>query len=103
MLKVRFENYSRFLGTLSNKKRFAIIHLLLEEGPLNVTQLCRKLKFEQSTVSHHLKKLATCQYIFQKKNGKEREYKLNQKTIRPLLKLIDGHVKTYCREGKNCW
>lgn len=100
---MKIENYSKFLGTLSSKKRFAIIHLLLEKGPLNVTQICQKLKFEQSTVSHHLKRLSRCHYIFQEKNGKEHLYKLNEKTIKPLLKLIDEHVKNYCFCGENCY
>lgn len=94
--------YSTFLGTLASRKRFAIIHLLLTAGPLNVTTICDKLNFEQSTVSHHLKRLAACQYIFQEKNGKEHVYKLNDKTIKLLLKIIDKHVAEYCCHGRRC-
>lgn len=96
------QKYSKFLGTLSSRKRFAIIHLLLEKGPLNVTKICTELDFEQSTVSHHLKRLSECRYIFRKKNGKERIYKLNDKTIKPILKIIDFHVQNYCHCGDRC-
>ena len=99
---MKVNQYSKFLGTLSSKKRFAIIHLLLEKGSLNVTQIGSNLKFEQSTVSHHLKRLMICHYIFQEKNGKEHIYKLNEKTIKPLLKIIDKHVKDYCFCGASC-
>ncbi len=97
---MKYREYTRFLSTLSNEMRFAIIHLLLEEGSLNVTQICRKLGFEQSTVSHHLKDLSSCQYVFAKRKGKERVYSLNEETIVPLLKIIDKHVKKYCPNCK---
>lgn len=99
MKKNKYDEYSPFLRTLSGRKRFAIARALLDNGPLNVTQICRKTGFEQSTVSHHLRGLASCQYVFSKPNGKKRVYSLNDDTIVPLLKIIDRHVARYC---KNC-
>ena len=93
--------YTRFLGTLANKDRFSIIQLLYREGPLNVTQIYKKLKFKQSTVSNHLKRLSSCNYVFLKPNGQERIYELNKQTIVPLMKLIDKHVSNYCPNCAN--
>ncbi|MBI1978681.1 MAG: winged helix-turn-helix transcriptional regulator [Candidatus Aenigmarchaeota archaeon] len=90
--------YKLFFGTLSNEIRLKILHALAEK-PKNVTQLTNELGFDQTTVSKNLKRLATCQFITNKKIGKHSIYSLNKKTILPLLKLIDRHVDKYC---KNC-
>ncbi len=99
MKKNKYDRYSRFLHTLSGRKRFSIARVLLDDGPMNVTQICRKTGFEQSTVSHHLRGLASCQYVFLKPDGKQRVYSLNEDTLVPLLRIIDRHVRKYC---KNC-
>lgn len=96
MSNSRYDEHARFLSTLSNTKRFAIIRLLLGKRGLNVTQIVEFTGFDQSTVSHCLKRLASCQYVFSKPNGKERIYSLNKDTIVPLLRLIGRHVKKYC-------
>lgn len=88
--------YDTFFITLANEKRLAIIHFLAQNGPSNVTQIAEGTKIEQSAVSHNLKKLLSCQFIHIKPSGKERIYTLNEETIKPLLELMDKHVKNYC-------
>lgn len=90
--------YDRFLTTLSNKVRLAIINEL-QKNPKNVTQLTSELKVHQTTVSHSLKRLLDCGFVFVERNGKERVYALNKKTIKPLLKLMEEHVDNYCAKG----
>ena len=90
--------YDRFLTTLSNKVRLSIVHSL-KDNPKNVTQLTNELKIHQTTVSHSLKRLLDCGFVFVERNGKERVYSLNKKTIRPLLKLMEEHVDNYCAKG----
>ena len=90
--------YDRFLTTLSNKVRLTIIHSL-KDNPKNVTQLTNELKIHQTTVSHSLKRLHDCGFVFVKQKGKERIYSLNKKTIKPLLKLMEEHVDNYCTKG----
>ena len=87
-----------FFGTLDNKYRFKIINALRNE-PKNVTEICKALNMNQTTVSHNLARLKTCGFVFVRNNGKERIYSLNSRTIKPLMKLIDEHMNTYC---KNC-
>lgn len=102
MSKNAYTKYRRFLFMLSGLKRFTIIRALLKNGEMNVSQIVKKTGFEQSTVSHCLSQLASCQYVFSKPNGKEKIYSLNKDTIAPLLKVIDKHVEKYCPKCELC-
>jgi DNA-binding transcriptional ArsR family regulator len=88
--------YKLFFGTLGNDIRLKILHALVKK-PKNVTQLTNELGFDQTTVSKNLKRLATCQFITNKKVGKNSIYSLNKETILPLLKLIDKHTEKFCK------
>lgn len=93
--------YKLFFGTLANNQRLEIINLL-RKSPRNVTQICRELEFNQTTVSHHLAVLKKCSFVFAEKNGKERVYSLNKKTIQPLMELIDSHTEEFCKYLCGC-
>ncbi|HEX9721824.1 MAG TPA: metalloregulator ArsR/SmtB family transcription factor [Candidatus Paceibacterota bacterium] len=92
--KHKHEPYKIFFETLSNKARWEIIHLL-QKGERNVTGIAKDLGYEQSLVSHHLKRLEICGFVKVEQNGKERVYQLN-KLIIPLLNLVDKHINTFC-------
>lgn len=89
--------YKRFFDTLANKTRLDIIHAL-KENPLCVSELTEKLDYDQSTISHNLKKLKTCRFVTCSKEGKQRYYELNHETIEPLLELMDKHVEKFCSQ-----
>jgi len=89
-------SHQQFLKTLGNPKRMELM-LLLMKGPMTVTELMKRSGMEQSTVSHHLKRLKLCQFVKNKANGKERIYSVNEETIEPLFRLMDKHVKKYCQ------
>lgn len=89
--------YKFFFHTLANKTRLEIIHALLD-GEMNVTELTKKLKMKQSTISHTLKRLLLCQFIHIRREGPSHYYSLNKETIEPLLKLIDRHVNKFCKK-----
>lgn len=93
--------YKLFFGTLANNQRLEIINLL-RKSPKTVTRICQKLKFNQTTVSHHLAILKKCSFVFVEKNGKERVYSLNKKTIKPLMELIDSHTNQFCEYLCGC-
>ena len=92
------DTYKIFFGTLNNRYRVEIINLLRKKSR-NVTEISKALNMNQTTVSHNLARLKKCGFVFVRNNGKERVYTLNSKTIKPLMKLIDEHMNTYC---KNC-
>ena len=91
------EPYNRFFGTLANQYRLDIIEALFN-GKGTVTQLVKSLKFEQSTVSHNLRRLEECGFVSVIPNGKERIYSLNKETIKPLLSLMKKHMDKYCKK-----
>ena len=92
--------YETFFLNFSNKTKLDII-LALKEKPLNVTEITKKLDAEQSKISHNLKKLAACNLINVKQQGKMRIYSLNHNTVLPILKLVEKHVQNHCK-GSCC-
>ncbi len=87
-----------FFETLGNQTRWDIIHLL-GDTPHRVTDIADKLGYEQSLVSHHLKRLETCGFVKAETNGAERIYSLNKKTIGHLLQLVENHVNQFCKKA----
>ena len=94
-MKHSMETYQLFFGSLANPNRLEIVNLL-REGKKNVGEICEATGFEQTMVSHNLKRLERCGMVFATREGKFRYYELNQKSIFPLLKLIDEHMAEYC-------
>lgn len=92
------EPHKLFFETLGNKTRWDIVHLL-QKKPYRVTEIAEKLGYEQSLVSHHLRRLETCGFVKVEQKGIERIYELNKKTVRPLLKLVDQHVNKFCKQA----
>ena len=94
--------YKLFFSSLANTNRLAIVNTL-RSGKKTVSEICKTTNFEQTMVSHNLKRLEHCGMVFGKQEGKFRYYSVNQNTIQPLLKMIDSHIKKYCckiLEGK---
>lgn len=91
------KSYNLFFETIGNKTRLKILELLYEK-PMSVSDICKELNEEQSKISHNLKKLNECHFIDVKQIGKKRIYSLNKKTMIPLMKLVDKHVRCYCKE-----
>ncbi len=91
------ESYTIFFETLSNKVRWEIIHLLKKKN-YRATYIAEALGYEQSHISHHLKRLERCGFVQVEQKGKERIYSLNKDTIQPLLTLADKHINNYCRK-----
>ncbi|MEM2111258.1 MAG: metalloregulator ArsR/SmtB family transcription factor [Candidatus Bathyarchaeia archaeon] len=88
-----------FFSTLSNPTRLAILELL-KNNPMNVTQISKALNQDQSMISHNLKPLIRCCFIFVEKRRKKRIYSLNSETMDSLFKLVEGHKDKYCRNQK---
>lgn len=90
------ETYYLFFGKLANKLKVDIISELRQK-PSSVMQLVKKLKVEQSKLSHALASLRCCNIVLVKRSGKERIYSLNKETILPILEIIDNHERKYCK------
>jgi len=94
------ETCSLFFSTLANPTRLAILELL-RYGPRNVTAISEALNQEQSMISHNLKSLERCRFVFSERRKKERFYSLNKETMEQLFKIFSYHAEKYCpTEGK---
>lgn len=94
--KQLYQAYKLFLNTLSSEQRLKILNLLRKNKKMNVSEIQKATGFEQSVVSHNLRRLKHCGFITKEVKGKYRYYKLNEKTIKPILTLIDKHMKKNC-------
>ncbi len=85
-----------FFQTLGNPVRWGIVQLLREHGPQPAHAICRALRVEQSRCSHNLRRLERCGFLTARRNGRERVYALDTRTVGPLLKLVGRHVRAFC-------
>ncbi len=95
------ETCYQFFSTLANPTRLAILELLLS-GPRNVTEISDALDQEQSMISHNLKPLERCSFVFSERKQKKRFYSLNKETMEPLFKIFGYHADKYCPTGGKC-
>jgi DNA-binding transcriptional ArsR family regulator len=95
---MRCNSYNKFFEVMSNKVRLSIIESLLTSDKC-VSEICADINQEQSKVSHNLKILHDCYIVGQSIDGKKRVYSLNKETILPIIKLVNQHVKSNCKEG----
>lgn len=91
----------QFFSTLANPTRLAILELL-REGPKNVTEIAEALKKEQSLISHNLKPLLRCRFVFSERRKRERFYYLNKETMEKLFKIFAYHAEKYCPAKGRC-
>ncbi len=92
--------YHIFFKNLANPLKIKIISEL-KNNPSSVNELSKKIKVEQSKLSHALANLKFCNIVIVKQKGKQRIYSLNKKTIIPILKIIDKHKINFCEKCKN--
>ena len=91
----------RFFSNLSNPTRLAAIEQLMKK-PMSVNELAEFLGQEQSMVSHNLKPLLECNFVYLKRQGKQRIYSANKETIGALFKAVENHEKKFCPTGGKC-
>ena len=95
------ETCNLFFSTLSNPTRLGILELL-REAPRDVTTIAEALNQEQSMISHNLKTLVRCRFVFVEKRWRNHVYSLNRETMEPIFKIIDNHAEKYCPYKGEC-
>ena len=66
----------------SSKGRVKIIKILVEEGELNISEICRKARLNHTTTLQHLNFLIETGLIQEKKFGRIRIYRLKEENIK---------------------
>jgi DNA-binding transcriptional ArsR family regulator len=81
---------------VANKTRITVLHLLYKNGEMNVNDICRKVKCEQSLVSHHLSGMRNLGILKIRREGKNIYYSLNNlKLYESMLNVKDVHFATF--------
>lgn len=102
MTNSSFVLYEKFFKTISNETRFEIVRILLK-GPMSVNDISKSLKFEQSRVSHNLKRLECFGFITCECKGKQRIYSIDKMShIVEIMKGIDKYITKYNKRLKEC-
>ena len=91
----------KFFTNLSNPSRLATLEKLMDH-PMSVNELSVSLGQEQSMISHNLKPLLRCNFVFTKRQGKKRVYSANHETVSALFKIVENHAQKYCPTGGKC-
>jgi ArsR family transcriptional regulator, cadmium/lead-responsive transcriptional repressor len=90
-----YDAYKLFFGTLVSEPRLKIINLL-RIGRKNVSEIMEELEMDQTSVSHNLARLKKCGFVKLEIEGKFRYYELNKDSIKPLMEIIEKHMKGHC-------
>ncbi len=85
----KLEDLARVFHALGNKTRLHIMEVLAS-GEINVTVLCKKLKLQQSIVSHHLGLLRVGGLVSRRREGKQIFYSLADLTKHRLGKKAEA-------------
>lgn len=91
----------KFFQNLSNPTRLSVLELLMNQS-MSVNELAEALGQEQSMVSHNLKPLLECNFIYLKRQGKRRIYSANKETIGALFRAVENHAEKFCPTGGKC-
>ena len=101
MKKGLSETCYRFFVNLANPARLAILEQLMKK-PMSVNELAEAIEQEQSMVSHNLKPLLECNFVYTEPDGKKRIYSVNKETVGALFKAVENHAKKFCPTGGKC-
>ena len=101
MKKGLSETCYKFFVNLANPTRLAVLEQLIQK-PMSVNELANSLGQEQSMISHNLKPLLECNFVYSKKAGKKRIYSVNQETVGALFRVVENHAENFCPTQGKC-
>jgi len=87
---------SAFFDTLATRSRLNLI-LTLRDRPKSVGEISKAIAVERTNISHQLRRLRECGFVFERREGKKRMYSLNKETVIPILDLVEMHIRKYCK------
>ena len=78
------------LRALNNKLRFRILKFIHDRERINVTEIYKKLRLEQSVTSQHLAILRRANFVITEREGRTIYYSVNYSLLKYLDKQMDG-------------
>jgi len=102
MIHIRDSPCSTFFEVLSTKSRLDIL-VALYYGVKSVTELAEIVNTERTNISHQLRILRGCSFVFVRKEGRKRMYSINMETVKQIFDLAEEHVEKFCKHKmKKC-
>lgn len=77
---------------LGDPTRLEVLGILEEEGPLSVSEICKRLGKEQNLISHHLGCLRNCGFVKTERKGRNIIYSLRDEKVLEILRIADTHI-----------
>ncbi|MBG9616680.1 ArsR/SmtB family transcription factor [Bacillus cereus] len=84
------ERVSEILRGLAHPIRLQMVHQLLKNNFMNVTELQQYFNIPQSTVSQHLSKLKSHKVVAYERKGLEVFYRVDDAKVKQTLKILIG-------------
>lgn len=91
-----------FFSALSDENRLTILHVLRNDGPMCVNDICKATEKDQYTVSHHLACLRNCGLVNSEKRGKYVFYSIKDEIVMQIIDLSDIHVRNTIKGILSC-
>ncbi|MCF8298538.1 MAG: metalloregulator ArsR/SmtB family transcription factor [Saprospiraceae bacterium] len=85
----KFENLAGKLKLMKHPMRIAIIELL-DERPMNVTEIYTHFQIFQASASHHLNILKNHGLITKRADGKSMMYSVRKNALKQMVECIEG-------------
>lgn len=85
----KYEQSADILSVLGNPTRLYVVHMLINKGPLNVSELWKTMDLPQSTVSQHLLKLKMFKLVSWERKGTEIYYCVDDPTVIKVIKTLE--------------
>jgi len=83
-----FENSAEMLKVVAHPTRLALIKVMIEKGPLNVTALYEEFGMPQSTISQHLSKLKAVKVVSGTRKGLEIYYEVKDERLETIIDAL---------------
>jgi len=96
VLHVKAHACGTFFEMLSTRSRIEIVRSL-HRREKSVGEICESVGTDRTNVSHQLRLLRECGFVFVRREGKKKIYSLNSETVKPILDLAEKHVERYCK------
>ncbi len=88
--KDELERSADILRVFAHPVRLQIIHQLLREQRLNVTEIQKMLQLPQSTVSQHLHKMRIYKVVAYERKGTEVLYRVDDEKVKQTIHILMG-------------
>ncbi|HEV3364966.1 MAG TPA: metalloregulator ArsR/SmtB family transcription factor [Acidimicrobiia bacterium] len=81
---------ARRFALLSDPRRLRILAVLLERGPMTVSELSEALGIATPNVSQHLARLSAGRLVTREKHGRSVHYRTSDPNLRALCELMSS-------------